>query len=218
MSYQQKYLKYKIKYLALKGGLSQMGGECKPVPLPNDNDPISKQNLLKKYKPYERITINGKCYSIIDLYKWIFALKNDKDPFDIVISDEDKKKIRAAHEYLIQLQAVKQDGLSLNIASNRFKDDFKIVLAAVKQNGLALQFASDKLKDNYDIVLATIRQNEEALQFASDRLKNDKDALLAAIQKDTESEKVKNTDSEKVDKDTVTEKVPNDANSETASE
>ena len=55
-----------------------------------------------------------------------------------------------------------------------------VVLEAVKQNGLALQFASEKLQDDKNVVLEAVKQNGWALQFASEELRNDKDIQIAA--------------------------------------
>lgn len=52
---------------------------------------------------------------------------------------------------------------------------------AIKQNGLNLEFASEKLKNNKDVVLAAVAQNGWAFEFASEKLKNDKDVALAAV-------------------------------------
>jgi hypothetical protein len=43
-------------------------------------------------------------------------------------------------------------------------------LEAVQENGLALEFASERLKDDRDIVLEAVRDNGYAFVFASERL------------------------------------------------
>jgi hypothetical protein len=43
-------------------------------------------------------------------------------------------------------------------------------LRAVRNNGLALQFANDRLKDENNIVLEAVRNNGLALEFASTRV------------------------------------------------
>ena len=54
------------------------GGECVPLPNPEEED-ISAQNLLDLC-PDERITIQGKCYNVKGLYKWIIGQKNNSIP------------------------------------------------------------------------------------------------------------------------------------------
>ena len=75
-SYEKKYLKYKNKYLTLK---KQLGGECNPIPGPEDIDVVTQENLLS-YNPDERITIQGKCYNVKGLYEWIIGQKNNSIP------------------------------------------------------------------------------------------------------------------------------------------
>ena len=68
--YKNKYLKYKKKYLNL---VNQIGGECEPPPDPDDIDPIGQPLVTPDITPDDRITINGKCYNINDLYTWILS-------------------------------------------------------------------------------------------------------------------------------------------------
>ena len=65
MSLEQKYFKYKSKYFTLK---EQLGGECNPIPTEDYQDPINLENLLDRNPEY-RITVNGNCYDIRDIYK-----------------------------------------------------------------------------------------------------------------------------------------------------
>ena len=52
------------------------------------------------------------------------------------------------------LARVREDGLALSRAPERFRDDERIVLAAVRTNGHALHHASERLRDDREIVLA----------------------------------------------------------------
>lgn len=51
-------------------------------------------------------------------------------------------------------------------------DDREFVLEAVRQNGLLLQYASDNLKKDRELVLEACGGNECALQFASEELQS----------------------------------------------
>jgi hypothetical protein len=82
---------------------------------------------------------------------------------------------------LVVMAAVRRDGLQLQFASERLRDDYNIVLTAVKQNGLALEFASGRLQNNRDIVLAAVKQNGLALEFASVGLRKNRDIVLEAV-------------------------------------
>jgi len=71
--------------------------------------------------------------------------------------------------------AVKKNGLALQLLPNELKKNTMIVCTivydALQQNGLSLEFASDKFKDNLESVKTAVRQNSGALKFASDRIK-----------------------------------------------
>jgi len=48
----------------------------------------------------------------------------------------------------VVLAAIKNDGKSLEFASESFKNDKELVIAAVKNYGFSLEFASKSLKNN----------------------------------------------------------------------
>ena len=79
------------------------------------------------------------------------------------------------------LEAVKQNGRALNLASTALKDDREIVLEAVNQDGYALNWASAALKDDREIVLEAVKHNGRALARASAALKDDREIVLVAI-------------------------------------
>ena len=79
-NYEKKYKKYKNKYQILKSQLggekknlltkvpSVNGGNCEPLPNPEEEDISTAQNLLDLC-PEERITIQNKCYEVRGLYR-----------------------------------------------------------------------------------------------------------------------------------------------------
>jgi hypothetical protein len=87
-NYEKKYKKYKDKYQMLKSHLNGAllyggaqgtllnGGDCYPLPNPEDDDIISAENLLNLH-PDERITILNNCYDLNSLYRWI-VIQNNK--------------------------------------------------------------------------------------------------------------------------------------------
>ena len=75
MNYEKKYLKYKKKYLTLKGG------ECKPIPNLDNIEPITHE-LYKNMTPDQRITINKQCYNVDALYKRVITEGNNTTPVD----------------------------------------------------------------------------------------------------------------------------------------
>ena len=60
------------------------------------------------------------------------------------------------------LATVTDDGLSLQYASERLRDNEEVVLAAVNDVGSALQYASERLRDSEKVVLAAAMNREEA--------------------------------------------------------
>ncbi len=79
------------------------------------------------------------------------------------------------------LQAVTKNGLALQYASDKLKDDREIVLAAVTKWAGALQYASDKLNDDREIVLVAVTNDGSALEYASDELNGDPEIVLTAL-------------------------------------
>lgn len=63
-------------------------------------------------------------------------------------------------------RAVTQNGLAIQFASDRLKNEVDILDWALEQNGLALQYASDSKRKNYGMVLLAVQQNGKALQYA----------------------------------------------------
>jgi hypothetical protein len=63
--------------------------------------------------------------------------------------------------------------MGFRIRHRGFKNNKDVVLEAVKQDGMALQFASDELKNNKDVVLKAVRQNVWVLRFASEELQKE---------------------------------------------
>ena len=71
--YKNKYIKYKNKYLNL---ISQIGGECDDGTDLTDIDLITQEQLNTR-SPIDRITIDGHCYFVDELYQWILGDRND---------------------------------------------------------------------------------------------------------------------------------------------
>lgn len=69
------------------------------------------------------------------------------------------------------IAAVKKNGLSLgDIKFAHHVDDVAVVTEAVKQNGLALEFASERLKKDIAIFNIAVEQNGDAASFAEEEL------------------------------------------------
>jgi len=79
------------------------------------------------------------------------------------------------------MDEVNKNGMALQFASVRLRDNESVVLTAVKQNGLALQYASIRLRNDPYLVMEAVEQNAWALQFATTRLRNDPRVVMLAV-------------------------------------
>ena len=65
-----------------------------------------------------------------------------------------------------------------------FKDDYDVVMTAVRQNGLSLQFASERLRDDFHVVIAAVQNKGHAIAYASPNLRMKKGVCWAACMND----------------------------------
>mmetsp|Transcript_17677 Transcript_17677/g.31996 ORF Transcript_17677/g.31996 Transcript_17677/m.31996 type:complete len:181 (-) Transcript_17677:61-603(-) len=72
------------------------------------------------------------------------------------------------------------DGMTLEVASRRLRNDREIVLAAVMKDGACLEWASELLRNDRDIVLAAVTQDSAALQWAGDEVLQDEHFAVEA--------------------------------------
>jgi hypothetical protein len=141
MSLEQRYLKYKSKYLELK---EQKGGECDII-------------------PEHRITINNNCYEIEDIYKWTIDMNKSKDPLRNPISQIDRNRIIDSYNNLPLTLEEEQEFINKIIngtfiydnASEKVRQNKSVTLAAVLKNGLSLQYASSILRADKEVVRAS---------------------------------------------------------------
>ena len=87
------------------------------------------------------------------------------------------------------LEAVREDGMKLENASEELRTDKEVVLEAVTECGWALKYASEVLRADLNIVLTAVDIGEsgwrkwgDALKYASEELRADKDVVLWAIE------------------------------------
>jgi Leucine-rich repeat (LRR) protein len=108
-SYERKYLKYKNKYKILKshiGGTLLNGGDCDPLPNPEEEELLTTQNLLDLCSE-ERITIQNKCYEVRSLYRWIITDNKSILPgIQTDITVEEKQRLIQAYEVLPKIQNI----------------------------------------------------------------------------------------------------------------
>lgn len=80
------------------------------------------------------------------------------------------------------IDAIKKHGISLEYASEEFRNKKEVVLAIVMKDGSSLSYASENLKNDKDIVLAAVENFWPALKFASKELQLDKDVQNCVTQ------------------------------------
>lgn len=88
----------------------------------------------------------------------------------------------------IIIQGLEFDGKNL-VHVPEINDIYKYVKLAVNQDGLALEYASRRLKDNDDIVISAVKNNGWAINLASSRLQETQDIIDMAISKSPELRK-----------------------------
>jgi hypothetical protein len=70
----------------------------------------------------------------------------------------------------VVLEAVRENGRSLEYASKELRNNKEVVLEAVKQDGNSLYYASEELRNNKEVVLEAVRENGNSLLYASKKL------------------------------------------------
>jgi hypothetical protein len=191
MSLEQKYLKYKQKYLELK---KQIGGECDTKPIKEYQDPINMHNLLKN-RPIDRITINKNCYDVIEIYKWVIEQNNTTDPLRILVSPEDRQRIIDTYNIAMTVTAADRSVETLNYANLlnpyyqkdyvnshlRLKLDTEITKKFLKRDSFGVKnvpldiLMKDKNYKNIE------RLAGQGLLFVPDILKSDEEIVTFAV-------------------------------------
>ena len=80
----------------------------------------------------------------------------------------------------IFLNGVKRNGLALQYAPPKLRNDLNLVYEAVTQNGLSLQYASENLRDDREVVIKAVTQNRQAIEYASPELRADREIVIVA--------------------------------------
>ena len=165
-----KYIKYKMKYLNLKK-IQRGGGVF---------DKTNPDSMNNKADVLAAVTKNGSLLRYVS-----DTLKNDKEVVLAAVTN-DGYALEFASETLrndrdVVLVAVKKYGSLLRFASPTLKGDKGVVLAAVTNYGWALEIASQELQNDRDIVLPIVIKNGSLLRYVSHTLKGDKAVVLAAV-------------------------------------
>ena len=166
--YEAKYKKYKTKYVLYKALQNQLscaksnliGGECVSLPNPEEEDIVSRENLLDLC-PEERITIQNKCYEVKGLHRWIIEENKKKLPFtQTEITTEEKQILIQAYEALpkIPVSTILTRDKLIEVYPNLQHETY-IDLGNEKYTDIALDTFSDNLTK-----LTYIRLNNNQLK------------------------------------------------------
>ena len=185
MNYQQKYLKYKSKYLELKGGtILDFSNKADVLILVNQSgyalEYVSEELRADREVVLTAVNQNGTALG--------FASKELQADRDVVLAAVTNMgyAIRDAAPHLqadreVVLTAVTNNGDSLRYVLPEYTEDLKVVLTAVTHNGNSLLYASQKFKADREVVLTAVTKNGEALLYASETLKEDREVVLTAV-------------------------------------
>lgn len=94
----------------------------------------------------------------------------------------DVTMVRIDPEWQQSLEMVSIAGMQLAVVPPKWRNDQTIALAAVRQNGASLEFASEDLRADHDVVMAAVQDCGLALEFAHSDLQLDRALALAAVQ------------------------------------
>jgi len=91
-----------------------------------------------------------------------------------------RNPILSATEFAV-IEAVIRNGMTLQYATPKLRDDPKVVALAAKQNWRAMKFAGAAQQGNKDIVEKTVKQNGLVIQYADPELKKDRRMIIEAM-------------------------------------
>eukprot|EP00971_Amphidinium_carterae_P124502 2466388-Amphidinium_carterae.1 len=80
------------------------------------------------------------------------------------------------------LAQVKDDGMALAHAGEKWSGDPEIVRTAVMSNGAALSEAAENCRNDPEIVLTAVQSNWQALRYAAEPCRSDPEIVLTAVQ------------------------------------
>ena len=182
-SFKEKYLKYKNKYLELK---NQFGGECVDA-TGNSIEPFTSRPY-SELEPTQRITINGKCYSVVDLFKFIMKEKYFSRP---LVIPNTTYNLNEEDIYNISLAAVQYDGILLQSVPYELHNNQQIVTNAVQSNNEALEFAGEDFLNNptnLKLLSSVLHRNPQLIEKISSKLNWNSEIVYIMISVVTENE------------------------------
>jgi len=192
--YNLKYIKYKTKYLELKGGgllFKQINLKAVKV------NGLALKYLSKDAKADEDIVLAAVTQNGLALKFASDKLKANKKIVLVALSQNllafnfVPDKVRKADDIALvynKLYFITYANDSNIRKTFIYGDQYyslygvkDVILAMVIQDGKLLEYASDKLKSDREVVLAAMNQNELALRYASDKLTSNREFVSEAV-------------------------------------
>jgi len=153
MSYQEKYRKYKVKYLKAKfGGASQEEIQNAITTIQQNPDAFTRMSPELRSNRY--VVMEAIKYRPQSLYYADDTLKSDRE---------------------IIMEAVMRNPEMLYHALGEAKRDREVVLTAIRLRPESLYYADDTLKSDREIIMEAVMRNPEILAHIPYDLKNDTD-------------------------------------------
>ena len=169
--YQNKYIKYKTKYVEL---LKIVGGTLSQEEIQNEiallksNKDKSIESLSEELRDNEEVVIAAVTKNSTELQ---YASPRLKDDQKFILQ-------------IIILKNGKPGSIILEHVSPNLKKNFNVVLAAVYASGYELEFAHEFLKENSTVVRTAINNTASSLRFASEEMKSDIQVVAYAVSRD----------------------------------
>lgn len=91
---------------------------------------------------------------------------------------------RLKNDYELALLAVSHNSFSLKYLPSEFRDNDTIVETAIRTSVCGVAFASERLKRDKHIAYIVINEHPCGICFMSEEIKSDRDIMLSACQKD----------------------------------
>ena len=198
MTYQNKYLKYKSKYLNqtknyyLNGGGPSVPGAIlrhlkdavgsitpKPYNIEEERTKLIKQVMDEKQEKNVNYNKIFDCVDpkLTDDKETVFKLL-DISPHLLFFASEGLKDNKE-----IVLYAVKKNSNTFEYASRKIKRDEEVILEAVKKNARVFRYIDHDLQNNDELVKKMIKVEENTFEYASSTIRDNKEIILAVVNK-----------------------------------
>ena len=199
MTYQNKYLKYKSKYLNQTKDYYLNGG------YPMSSSPIGMYNkmihaITGDRKPYniekEKINLNEKLNEAKKGTNFYSDMKKILDSADSRLLDNEQTvlmlldfysynfenaSLRLKNNKETVLKAIKKKKKSFQFAGTEMKKDIDVILEAVSDFPINFIYIDSDLKENKDVVMKIIAAENDTFRYANQTIRSSKEIILPLV-------------------------------------